>query len=252
MKTNKGSVILVTGATRGIGGAIARRLLEEGAGVIAHYNKSEGTRDELVKAFGEDHVLPVKTDLADAAGADRLWDEALAWKGKIDGVVNNAAVMLSTLPEADMKDWRRDWETTLQVNTRATADICRHAILHFREAKGGAIVNIASRAGFRGDLPDSMHYAASKGAVVAFTRSIAKGYAKDKIYAYTIAPGWVATERVMPKLTAKGNEFMLAEVPTGEAAPPEEVANIAAFLLAGNAEHATGATFDINGASYFH
>jgi NAD(P)-dependent dehydrogenase (short-subunit alcohol dehydrogenase family) len=134
----------------------------------------------------------------------------------------------------------------------AVADLCRYAILHFKEQGGGTIVNISSRAAFRGDLPDSMHYAASKGAMVAFTRSIAKGYARENILAYTVAPGWVLTERVRPKLEAPGNEFLLDEVPMGEAAPPEEVANIVAFLLSGQARHATGATFDINGASYFH
>ena len=252
MKTNKGKVVLVTGATRGIGGAIAKQLLAEGAKVVVHYNASEGTRDALLKEFGADHVLAVQADLNTNEGVDGLWNQAAAWQGKLDGIVNNAAVMLSTDVDAPLEDWRRDWQTTMQVNTTALADLSRHAILHFSENKGGAIVNIASRAGFRGDLADSMHYAASKGAVVAFTRSIAKGFAKKGIFAYTLAPGWVATERVMPKLTAPGNEFLLDEVPMGEAAPPEEVANIVAFLLAGNAEHATGATFDINGASYFH
>ena len=114
------------------------------------------------------------------------------------------------------------------------------------------MVNIASRAAFRGDLPDAMHYAASKGAVVALTRSLAKAYAADDILAYAVAPGWVGTDRIRAKLDQPGNQRLLADVPIGDAAPPEEVGNIVAFLMSGLARHATGATVDINGASYFH
>ena len=250
--TNKGKVYLVTGAARGIGGAIAKKLLEDGAKVVLHYNQSVGGRDALLEKYGPGRVHPVKADLEKPSQIDALWDQAASWQGSLDGLVNNAAYMPSTLPDAPLAQWRKDWASVMQVNMTAVADLCRYAILHFKETGGGSIVNISSRAAFRGDLPDSMHYAASKGAMVAFTRSIAKGYAKENILAYTVAPGWVLTGRVRPKLEAPGNEFLLDEVPMGEAAPPEEVANIVAFLLSGQARHATGTTFDINGASYFH
>lgn len=249
---NKGKTYLVTGSTRGIGAAVARCLLEEGANVVIHYSKSVGVRDDLIKEFGDGKVLAIKANLENDKETDALWHGALAWKGRLDGIVNNAAVISSALPDLPLDEWRKEWRRTMQVNANAMADLCRYAILHFREAGGGAIVNVASRAAFRGDLPNSMHYAASKGAVVALTRSIAKGYARDNIQAYTIAPGWVSTERVMPTLTKPGNEFMINEIPMGEPAPPEDIGNIVAFLLAGKARHATGATFDVNGASYFH
>lgn len=250
--TNKGKVYLITGSTRGIGGAIARRLLEDGASVILHYNVSIGTRDELIGEFGEDRVLAVKANLENDGEVDKLWATALAWKGHLDGIVNNAAIISAVTAEDGLEEWRGEWRRTMQVNSQALADLCRYAILEFKKAGGGAIVNVSSRAAFRGDMPNSMHYAASKGAVLALTRSIAKGYAKDNIQAYIIAPGWVATERVLPTLNKPGNEFMTAEIPTGAPAPPEELGNLVAFLLSGQAKHATGATFDINGASYFH
>ncbi len=250
--TNKDKVYLVTGATRGIGGAIAKKLLTDGAKVILHFNKSVGNRDALLEKYGPERVHPIKANLEETSQIDALWDQAISWQGGLDGLVNNAALISSTLPDVPLQQWRKDWASVMQINMTAVADLCRYAILHFKETGGGAIVNISSRAAFRGDLPDSMHYAASKGAMVAFTRTIAKGYARENILAYTIAPGWVLTERVRPKLEAPGNEFLLDEVPMGEAAPPEEVANIVAFLLSGQARHATGATFDINGASYFH
>lgn len=248
----KDQIVLVTGANRGIGAATARVLLNAGADVVAHYNTGPGKTDSLLEDFGADRVKPVQADFSSREGPDGLWRHAMDWKGRITGLVNNAAVMLSAKPEDDVKAWKADWDKTLAVNLTAVADLCRHAILHFKEGSGGAIVNVASRAGFRGDLADSMHYAASKGGVVALTRSIAKGYARDGIYAYCIAPGWVMTERVRPKLEAPENAFMLEEVPMKAAAPPEQVGNIIAFALSGLATHATGATIDINGASYFH
>lgn len=248
----EGKAFLVTGASRGIGAAIARKLLQEGAHVAAHYNTGEGETKKLVTEFGKKRCVALRANLEHDKEIDALWEKAAAWKGRLHGLVNNAAVIDTVEPEAKLAEWRKGWRRTIQVNANACADLCRHAILHFLENGGGNIVNVASRAAFRGDLPGSMHYAASKGAVVALTRSIAKGYAKQNILAYIIAPGWVRTRRVMPTLTKAENAFMLDEVPMGEPAPPEEIANIAHFLLSGKARHATGATFDINGASYFH
>jgi 3-oxoacyl-[acyl-carrier protein] reductase len=247
----KGKTYLVTGASRGIGAAIAAKLLAGGANVAGHYNTGVGDLAALQKKYPET-LLTVRANLEHDADTDALWQKTQAWKGRVQGVVNNAAIISSVKPDAPLAEWRKEWRRTIRVNLDAAADLCRFALLHFLEHGGGDIVNIASRAAFRGDLPDSMHYAASKGGIVALTRSLAKNYAKQGVLAYTVAPGWIATERVMPRLTAKGNEFMLAEVPMGGPAPPEEVANIVAFLLSGAARHATGATFDINGASYFH
>ena len=114
------------------------------------------------------------------------------------------------------------------------------------------IVNIASRAAFRGDDPHLMHYAASKGGVVALTRSIVRGYGRENVLAYVVAPGFVRTERQEAVIARRGEAAMIADIPLGEMAGPEEVANIVAFLVSGQARHATGATIDVNGGSYFH
>lgn len=250
MITLEGKRILVTGASKGIGAATARVLLEAGAKVALHWHTAEAEAGALAEAFAERSTL-VHADLGNQTMARHCFAEAVDWAGGLDGLVNNAAVMPYSAPEDATEAWDADWDTVWRVNVRAVADLCRAAVLHFKsDHRGGAIVNIASRAGFRGDLPDAMHYAASKGAVVALTRSLAKGYAKDGIRAYTVAPGWVRTERVAERIDA--DPAATAEIPMGEAAPPREVGNIVAFLLSGLAEHATGATVDINGASYFH
>jgi 3-oxoacyl-[acyl-carrier protein] reductase len=246
-------VILVTGASRGIGAVIAPTLAKAGADVVVHYSKGKAGADSVAASIGpRAHVL--QADLGEPGAGARLWAEAVAWKGRIDVLVNNAAVALSTGIDEPTEVWSATWQRTLQVNVVAVADLCREAIKHFRErgtaGGGGAIINIASRAAFRGDEPDYMQYAASKGAVVSLTKSIARGFAKDGIVAYGIAPGWVETEMAKPAVVARGMAALTRDIPMGAMAQPADVANVVAFLASGLSRHATGTTIDINGASY--
>ncbi|GER00001.1 NAD-dependent epimerase [Iodidimonas gelatinilytica] len=263
MITFEGKNFLVTGASKGIGAATAHVLLKAGANVALHWHNDEAQAAILAETFGPDRTHLFRADLGDQQAVRGLFVDAVKWAqslhgaGRLDGIVNNAATMPYSGPEDARADWDADWDQVWRVNVRAVADLCREAVLHFRESgpdgnrpAGGMIVNIASRAAFRGDMPDAMHYAASKGAVVALTRSLAKGYAQDGIRAYCVAPGWVRTDRVASRIDE--SPTALAEIPMGAAAPPEEVGNLVAFLLSGLAHHATGATIDINGASYFH
>lgn len=245
----KDKVILLTGASRGIGAATAEKLLAEGADVIGTYNSGLGALEDLSQRYGAGRLLTVRGDLGEEAAVENIWQQAVHFKGHIDGIVNNAGISTDVGVDASDSEWHRVWQQTLAVNVQAVADLCRRAILHYKERGGGSIVSIASRAAHRGDTIDSLHYAASKGAVVSLMKSIAKGYAKDNILAYTIAPGWVKTDMALAGY-APGNEHMFAEIPMGEPAPPQELANMIAFLLSGQVTHATGSTIDINGASY--
>ncbi|MEX2495751.1 MAG: SDR family oxidoreductase [Woeseia sp.] len=242
-------VILITGASRGIGAATARIALQAGASVVGSYNIALGALKNLSDEFGTDRVIAIQADLAEPGAGAKLWDEALRQAGKIDGLVNNAGISPATELAGDAEQWQHDWSQVLAVNTRAVADLCREAILYFKRRGGGRIITVASRAAFRGDNVDYLHYAASKGAVVALMRSIARGYAADGIRAFVVAPGWVKTD-MASLIYEPGNEAALAEIPMGDAAPPEEVGNMIVFLLSGKVDHSTGATFDINGASY--
>ena len=165
-------------------------------------------------------------------------------------VVNNAGIATSVGVDDPLERWTSMWQETLQVNVMALADICREALLHYRTRGGGTIINIASRAAFRGDEPDYMHYAASKGAVVAFTKSIARGFGRDNVVAYAVAPGWVLTDMAQAAIAVKGMAALTRDIPMGAMAPPEDVANVVAFLASGLARHASGTTIDVNGASY--
>jgi len=245
-----GETFLITGASRGIGAATTRILLQAGAHVVGSYAHSPGSLSTLQQEFGAEKLHILQSDLGDVGAAFRLFEEALDFSPSIEGIINNAGIMPSTPHTVSEDVWLRDWAHVMTVNVQAVADLSKAAINHFEKRGGvGRIVTVASRAAFRGDTADMMHYAASKGALVSMMRTIARAFARDGIYAYLIAPGWVKTDMAAVAYEP-GNEYMLKEVPMGDAAPPEEIGNMIAFLLSGLANHATGATFDINGASY--
>lgn len=246
----KDETFLVTGASRGIGAATARILLHAGANVVGSFAHNASLLDTLGEEFGAGRVLAVQADLRETGAGFRLFEAALDFQGQLDGIVNNAGIMPSTPHTVSEDNWHQDWADVMAVNVQAVADLSKAAINHFEEVdKKGRIVTIASRAAHRGDSTDMMHYAASKGALLAMMRTIARGFAGKGIYAYLISPGWVKTDMASVAYEP-GNEHMLREIPMGDAAPPEEIGNMVAFLLSGLVDHATGATFDINGASY--
>ena len=246
----KAKVVLVTGGSRGIGAAIVRALAGAGADVILHYGRSRARAEAVAREIGGCHL--VGADLDNESAAPVLWRDAVAWKGRIDVLVNNAGIFVPAGVDADFDAWAEAWARTLRVNLVAAGHLCREAIRHFRGRGGGAIVNVASRAAFRGDAPDYMHYAASKAGIVALTRSIARGFGADNIVAFAVAPGFVRTEMAEPFIRDHGEDSVLDEIPLGEMASPDDVANVVAFLASGLARHATGATIDVNGASYVH
>lgn len=247
-----GKVILVTGGSQGIGAATVRTLVNAGADVILHYCRSQQAAESVAASLEGDRCYLLAADLMLKNAASTLWQDAIKWRGHIDILVNNAGIMQSAGVDDEFDIWSSAWQQTLQVNLVAVADLCREAILHFKTRKVGTIINIASRAAFRGDDPNYLHYAASKGAVVALTRSIARGFAAQNILAFTVAPGFVSTEMSDRFIQECGEAEIVRDIPIGKIAPPQDVANVIAFLASGLAPHATGTTIDINGASYVH
>ena len=223
--------ILLTGGTRGIGKAIAERLDRE---------------DVTVWAVGSNRF-----DLADPASSKRLWDQAIdMFEGRIDVLINNAGVFEAAAIDLPDDAWTASWNRTMQINLTASAELCRFAVQHFLASGGGRIVNIASRAAHRGDSPDHWHYAASKAGMVAMTKTIARAYAAQGIYAFAVCPGFTMTGMAEDYLSSRGGEKLLADIPLGKVADPEEVAEIAAFCALSAPPSMTGAVLDVNGASY--
>ncbi len=191
-------------------------------------------------------------DLAELDGARRLWREAVAWQGHVDVLVNNAAVLIETPLDATDDEWDDAWSRTFDVNVRAAANLTRDAVRHFRARQQGVLVTLSSWVAQRGcGNPHLLAYAASKGAVKALTNTIARAHAKEGVLAYMIAPGVVRTQMSVDAAAAQGGEEVLtASLAMGEWVPPDEIGELVCFLASGRQRHLTGATFDVNGASY--
>ncbi len=226
--------ILVTGASRGIGAAIVRSLRDHRV-----IGQSTAGGDGLIAA-----------DFASDEAPARLWHEAIDRLGTIDVLINNAGVFEAVPIGSSDSDWSAAWERTLRINLQASAELCRAAVLHFGPQGGGRIVNIASRAAYRGDSPDHWHYAASKGGMVAMTKTIARAYAGEGIYAFAVCPGFTVTGMVEEYLESRGGLKSLGDLPIGRPATVEEVAETVRWLATQAPPSATGAVIDVNGASF--
>jgi len=165
--------------------------------------------------------------------------------------VNNAGIYEAVADDSAEDEWHAQWQRTLTINLQASADFCRLAVRHFRERGGGGrIVNVASRAAFRGDSPSHWHYAASKGAMVSMTRTIARGYAAEGILCFAVAPGFTVSEMTEEYLQGRGGAQIVADIPLGRVASTDEVAETIRWLATQAPASATGNVVDVNGASY--
>jgi len=244
-----GTRVVVTGGSQGIGAAAVRMLHKAGATVVFTYRLREDLARTLCAELG-DRAMMVHADLADAASLPLLMETCVRAMGGIDVLVNNAGVFAENpFTGDDFEQWRLGWQQTFAVNLFAAADLAWLAMREMRRAgTGGRIINIASRAGHRGELTFA-DYGASKAALLNLTKSIARGCARDNIVAFSVAPGFIATEMAAEAISDAGVEIA-AEIPSGRIGMPDDVAGIIAFLASPLAQYATGTTIDVNGASY--
>lgn len=240
--------VLVTGASRGAGAAIALACAGYGAKVIVHYNGNAAAAEAVCADIGENAIAAVQEDLSQPGAGARLWAKAKAAGGEINALVNNAGIDLVSDPEGSDEDWDASWQKIIAVNLQAPADLSRSALIDYKKADGGRIVNLCSRASHRGDSIDHPAYAASKGGLLALSKTMARGAAKDGVLVYALAPGWINTE--MAPTDPAVLTPAIAEIPLGKFAEPKEIGEMTAFLISDLCPSATGATFDINGASH--
>ncbi|MBB3395036.1 SDR family oxidoreductase [Rhizobium sp. BK060] len=248
-KPLEGQVILVTGATGGIGAAIVERLAMEGARPIIHFGRDRHGAEALLARIGG-HGWLIEADLSAPEGSFELWRKAVEAVGRVHGLVNNAGIRTEILIDASAEEWRSAWQREFQINFFAAADLSKEAIRHFRANGGGRIVNLASRAGQRGYAADAMPYGATKAALLNLTKSIARSFGADGVVAVAIAPGWVRTEMAEDFIATHGKAQAVADIPIGEMASPSEVAELVAFVLRPSQTSLNGATLDVNGGSY--
>jgi NAD(P)-dependent dehydrogenase (short-subunit alcohol dehydrogenase family) len=242
--------VLVTGASRGIGAAVARAFAAAGDSVAVHYGANAGKAEAVAASLpGGGHVV-VGADLSDAVAVRRMVDEAAASLGGLDVLVNNAGMFEPhPITETTYEEWQRAWQRTLAVNLVGAANATWCAVQHMVRGGGGRIVNVSSRGAFRGE-PRQPAYGASKAALIAFGQSLARALGPLGISVTSVAPGITETDMAVDALAGEGGEARRAESPFGRVATAEEVAAAVLFLASPEAEFASGAVLDLNGASY--
>ena len=252
-------VVLITGAARGIGRAIAEQFAGAGARVALHYRSNSALAAETLAALdGSDthRHASFQADLRDPEAARGLVDQTLAHFGRIDVLVNNAGVFADhPLTELTYEQWQAAWRETIDSNLIAAANVtycvAQHMIARGQNGEdvGGKIVNISSRGAFRGE-PNAPAYGASKAGMNAMSQSLAQALAPYGIFVYVIAPGFVETERVAHKVQGDAGAAVREQSPLNRVAHPGEVARTALFLASAGTDFLTGGIIDINGASY--
>ena len=243
---NENTYALVTGASRGIGKSITEKLLSQGAKVIGTARSSEfDTRFSSSEHFEGMHV-----DLEQPDEIESKLKPIFNREQVPNVLINNAGIFIESGFEREDDFWLESWDKTMQVNLRASAILSKWAINRWKEEEGGILVNVSSRAAYRGDTQEYAAYAASKGGMVAFTKSIARDFGKDNISAYSIAPGFIKTDMAMDSIEVYGEAYLTEGMAFDEITSPEEVGELVAFLASGKVRHMTGATFHINGGSY--
>ncbi len=243
-----GQRALVTGASRGLGRAIAGALMDSGARVAAHYRRERAGAESLV--HGRHGSLALAADLADSRAAVALVARAIDSLGGLDLLVNNAGVALESPLDSPTDEWIHAWDATLAVNLTAAGVISREAIRHFAAHGGGRIVFIGSRAAFRGDTSEYIAYAASKGGMTALSASIARGFGKQGVKSFVIAPGFTRTEMAADFIARYGEAYAMKDIALDRMTEPRDIAPLVVFLASGLADHCTGTSIDVNAASY--
>ena len=246
----EGQVCLVTGASRGIGAAIAGDLARLGARLVVHFGTSKAkAKNVAAQLEGSGHGI-LQGDLADPSIAERLIGAVVRDYGRLDVLVNNAGIFTPHPPlQVNAADWLASWEEIIAVNLLAPATLSHAAAHVMSEQGGGRIINVGSRGAFRGE-PNCPAYGAAKAGLHAMSQSLAIALAPAGITVYAVAPGFVATEMADSVMQGDAGDSIRAQSPLNRVARPEEVAETVAFLASAEGEFLTGSIIDINGASY--
>ncbi len=246
-----GKVALITGASRGIGRETTTRMAAAGACVGVNYFHSESEARDVVREIGERKAVAIRADISNPEQVAAMIDGVVARFGRLDILVNNAARYDSNPFDGDdYQVWQRGWQSTFALNVFGAANAAFLAMRVMRQQHGGKIINVASRAAFRGET-EFGDYGASKAALVNLTRSIARACAKDGVVASCVAPGFIETEMARPMLE-KERDQIVGQIPLGRLGTVEDVAATILFLASSMADYLNGVTIDINGGSWFH
>lgn len=245
-----GQSALVTGASRGIGRAVARALAAHGATVGVHYNRDEEAAEKTATQLaGENHWV-IQADMADRTAVIKLADEAVTLLGGVDILVNNAGIFEQhPVVGSDTDSWLEIWQRTMDVNLQGPACLCHRLANHMAERGSGRIINVTSRGAYRGE-PEAPAYGAAKAGLNSFSQSLAQALAPHGVMVTAVAPGWVETDMTTDYLAGESGDAIREQSPMRRVATAAEIADVVLFLAATKAEFLTGAVIDVNGASY--
>lgn len=245
-----GKIVLVTGASRGIGRAVAFEFAKRNARVAINYHNNQAAAEETRAALpGTGHLL-VQADIADPQAVHLMVQTVIDQMGGLHILVNNAAIYTDhPIDSVDYATWQQHWQQTINTNLIGVANTCYCAAQHMIKHGGGRIVNVSSRGAFRGEA-HSPAYGASKGGLNSLSQSLAKALGPHNIFVGVVAPGWVETDMATEYLNGPRGDAIRSESPLGRVATPEDVAYVVAFLASDGAEFVTGTIIDVNGASY--
>ena len=243
MKNNlSNKTILITGAAGGIGEALCTSFAEANGTIILHYNSNRDKAESLLQKLPGMHHRAIQCDLSNADQVNTMFSAI----DHVDIVINNAAVVENhEIDSLSYQDWQDIWERTIGANLIGPANIMYLASKFMIKNGGGKFINISSRGAVRGE-PSAPAYGASKAGLNSLGQSLAKALAKDRVFVYTIAPGFVDTERVKNLI----DDEVRAQSPLNRVAKPQEIADTALWLATGDNEFLTGCIIDVNGASY--
>jgi len=262
--------VLVTGASRGIGAAVAAAFARRGDRVAVHHRSATRLAEQVLAGLDGDGHLRVSADIGDPDAVEAMVARAAAGLGRIDVLVNNAALFTDDpgalvgggsrridhpVADVDYRDWVRAWRRTVDVNLLGTANVTWCVVRHMLDvapAAGlpvGRVVSIGSRGAYRGE-PDVPAYGASKAGVHSMGQSLARSLGAHGISVTSVAPGFVATDMAAQTLDGPAGDDVRSQSPFGRVARPQEVADAVVFLAEPASEWASGAVLDLNGASY--
>ena len=245
----KNKNILVTGSNSGIGHSIANDLLEAGANVGLHFNSNSNGVKDLQNKF-PNQCQSFQCDFTKTDDIPIFFNKVISNFKKLDVLINNAGSAVMNPINNNDKEWIDNWKTIMNINLLSSGILSKKAIEHFIKNRSGRIINIASRAAFRGDTPDYLAYAASKAGMVALSKSIARAYGKEGIKAFSIAPGFTKTAMAQKSIDKYGEDFVVKDIALNNLTEPEDISPIVTLICSGKFDHGTGSCIDINAGSY--
>ncbi len=245
-----GKTVLITGASRGIGQAVAIAFANAGADVAVHFNQQQKLAEQVRASLpGRKHIT-VQANIADPVSIERMVTQTIGALGQIDILVNNAGIYQNhPLDTTSYQDWQAAWQETIGINLIGAVNVSYCVARHMIERRSGRIINVTSRGAFRGE-PTAIAYGSSKAGLNSFSQSLAQHLAPYNIFVTAVAPGWVETDMARAALDSPAGEAIRQQSPLNRVARPEEVAHTILFLASERAEFLTGGIVDVNGASY--